>query len=412
MRLLAAGILGLVTVLAAGCGEDPPPGPSAVAGPPSASAAPPRKAFDPPTRFDAAAGLPLGPGRADDVLLYANTAFVGGETGTTATDLLTGRQAPLLAPTNPPLQRPGGLGKPVGHPPALVQRPGQGAAVVVPYPVTVPASGTTAARQAVELVVADAATGQKITVLTVDATPAEGDFTAVAGEYAQVVGSQGNVVVLTVGKQVTVAADLTTGSVLWRKDDVRAAAVLGDTVVGVTAPDGSDKQAIVGLGVTDGARRWSALDVRNADVAPGGPAFVVVLAEQNDGKRFYALVHGDGKVTDQATGQYGAGLRCRYDAAAVTVCAIATSDPLFGLAATTGKVLWQLPATGRVAPAVTAVWHGAVYGTANGKPLVLDAHTGADREPNPGLAPVAVTGYAGVSADPAGQTLLAYPAVG
>jgi hypothetical protein len=52
---------------------------------------------------------------------------------------------------------------------------------------------------------------------------------------------------------------------------------------------------------------------------------------------------------------------------------------------------------------VTAAWHGAVYGTAGDKPLVLDAKTGVDREPSPGLAPAAVSGYAGF-VGPGGRT--------
>jgi outer membrane protein assembly factor BamB len=127
--------------------------------------------------------------------------------------------------------------------------------------------------------------------------------------------------------------------------------------------------------------------VQQATLAAAGPAFVAVLGEQVDGKRFYALVHADGTITDREQGQYDGGLRCRYDGVSVTVCAIGVSNPLFALDATTGKDLWQLPATGRIAPNVTAVWDGAVYGTAGGKPLVLDAHTGTDKETSPGLAP-------------------------
>jgi outer membrane protein assembly factor BamB len=411
-RRLTAGALLTVAALAAGCTSDPAPTPTTpTPAPASSAAAPTRQSFDPPIRFDPTA-QPLGQGRDQDVLLYDQTAFVAGETGTTVTDLLTGKAAATLAPAHPPVQRPGGLGKPVGHTPMLVQRAGK-PAVVIPYAVQIPASGTTAAKQAVQLLVADAGTGAQLAELSVAATPAEGDgdFTAVAAEYVTVVGAQGNTLVLTVGKQVTVGVDLTTGSVLWRNTALQAVTVLGDTVVGLTAPDAGLAQKVIGVGVSDGTRRWSTATVRNAELAAAGPAYAVLLAEQDGGKRLYVRVSGDGKLTDRATGAYPSGLVCRYDQAAVTVCTLGTAL-VFALDATSGKQLWQLPATGRTAPAVTAVWHGAVYGTAGDKPLVLDAKTGVDREPSPGLAPVAVSGYAGVTSATQDRSLSAYPAIG
>ncbi|MFC4066720.1 hypothetical protein [Actinoplanes subglobosus] len=405
-RRLAAGALLTVAALAA-CTSDPASTPLT----PASSAAAPRQAFDPPVRF-AATGQPLGDGRSQDVLLYDQTAFVGGETGATVTNLLTGRAPATLSPTNPPVQRPGGLGKPVGHTPHLVQRAGK-PAVVIPYAVQIPASGTTTAQQAVQLLVADAGTGEQLAVLSVAAVPAEGDgdFTAVAGEYVTVVGAQGNTLVLTVGKQVTVGVDLTTGSVLWRNTALQAATVLDDTVVGLTAPDAGLAQKVIGVGVADGAPRWSTETVRNAELAPAGPAYAVLLAEQGRGKRLYARISGDGTLTDRATGAYPSGLACRYDQAAVTVCTMGTSL-VFALDATSGEQLWQLPATGRTAPTITAVWHGAVYGAASDTPMVLDAKTGTDREPSPGLAPVAVSAYSGVSGATGDTSLSAYPATG
>ncbi len=411
-RRLTAGALLAVAALAAGCTSGPAPAPTPpTPAPASSAAAPTRQSFDPPVRFGPT-GLPLGEGRAQDVLLYAHTAFVAGETGTTVTDLLTGQAAATLAPTRPPVPRSGGLGRPAGHTPHLVQRGGK-PAVVVPYAVSAPASGTTAAKQAVHLLVADAATGEQLAELSVAATPAEGngDFTAVAGEYVTVVGAQGNTIVLTIGKQVTVGVDLTTGSVLWRNTALQAVTVLDDTVVGLTAPDAGREQKVIGVGVADGTRRWSTATIRNAELVAAGPAYAVLLAEQDAAKRLYARVSSDGKLTDRATGAYNAGLTCRYDQAAVTVCATGPSL-VFALDATSGKPLWQLPATGRSAPTVTAVWHGAVYGTVGDRPVALDAKTGVDREPSPGLAPAAVSGYAGVTNATQGTALSAYPAVG
>jgi hypothetical protein len=65
---------------------------------------------------------------------------------------------------------------------------------------------------------------------------------------------------------------------------------------------------------------------------------------------------------------------------------------------------------------VTAVWHGAVYGRANDQPVVLDAKTGADREPSPGIAPVAVNAHGGVTTVKTAEGLIAglavHPATG
>jgi outer membrane protein assembly factor BamB len=219
--------------------------------------------------------------------------------------------------------------------------------------------------------------------------------------------------VLTMGRQVTAAVDLTTGATLWRNNAFRAAALLDEVVVGMSVPRSGSKSILTGLAVADGVKRWTGPALSTADVVPGGPSFAVMIAEETFGDRFYALVRADGTLSGRTKGIFGMGLRCRYDDVSLTVCATAGTDLLFALDATTGKDLWQLPAPGRTTPSVTAVWHGAVYGTASGAPVVLDARTGVDREPRPGLAPVAVTGHTGVAAETAGTAgLTAYPATG
>lgn len=86
----------------------------------------------------------------------------------------------------------------------------------------------------------------------------------------------------------------------------------------------------------------------------------------------------------------------------MVVCA--SFDGVLAFDATNAKMFWQLPdeAANRVAPTVTAVWHGAVYGgTANG-PVVLDATTGADRSTAPGAAPSWVSEFGGIALDDQG----------
>jgi hypothetical protein len=57
---------------------------------------------------------------------------------------------------------------------------------------------------------------------------------------------------------------------------------------------------------------------------------------------------------------------------------------------------------------VTAVWHGAVYGTTENGPVVLDATTGEDRSTEAGAAPSWVSEYAGIALDDKGAPV-AYP---
>ncbi|WP_174527415.1 PQQ-binding-like beta-propeller repeat protein [Micromonospora maritima] len=406
-RLQAVAVIVALVATSAGCGDDDPP-PPASTGAPAPATTPSTPAFDPPTRFRPT-GIALGQARPGDVLLRGTTAFVAGDAGTTVLDAGTGRRLSVLTPKQTPITRDPAA---AGHRPVLIDPSGR-PTVVVPYAVEIPASGTVASRQAVELLVIDATDGRLTTTVTVDAKPAEGDFSLVAADPVRVVGGRGTAVVLGIGKQVTVVVDVSTGNTLWRDDEFTASALLGDTVVGLTAPDTRYRRSVTGLALLDGAERWSALSVADAELAAAGPSFVVAVGRQNDGRRFYALVKKDGTLANRTTGEYRVGLRCSYDEAAVTVCALGNSEPLFALDSTSGDDLWQLPATGRRAPRMTAAWHGAVYGTVNGAAVVLDARTGLDRSVSPGVAPVAVTAYGGLAADPSdGDTVVFHPAAG
>lgn len=404
-----------LTLLTAGCSTTsasppaPAPTPAGSAASSSTASASARPVFDPPTRFDVT-GRPAGTARERDLLLHQNLLFAAGANAVTVTDVLTGTLVATLAPDRTPLTEEQTYGRQVAHPPALL-RTADRSVVVVPYPVTLPASGSTTAREAVELIVADATTGQRTSSVLVDAAPAEQHFSAIAERYPTVVAGNGTVVTVTIGKQITAAVDLTTGATLWRKA-VRAAALLGDTVVALTPENSTGRRSIVGLGLADGVQRWSAATVTTADLAPAGPQFVVVVGDREPGGRFYALLDSRGKLSRTTNGDYPSRLACHYDQSAVTVCTMGT--PLvFAIDAATGTDLWELPASGRDAPEVTAVWHGAVYGTVAGKPVVLDARTGTDKETDPGLAPIAVNGHGAVVAAQPGLTAIEFhPALG
>lgn len=203
-----------------------------------------------------------------------------------------------------------------------------------------------------------------------------------------------------------------TGSVRRRANDFGAAALVGDTVLGLTTADSRFLQTVAGRNVTDGVKRFAGPKVRYPALVPTGPGFAALVAEADNGKGFYALVSANGKLSRRTDGSYGARLHCWYDAASITVCALSGTQLLWAIDATTGADLWQLPATGRKAPEVTAAWHGAVYGTVSDEPIVVDAHTGTDKQTNPVLAPASVNGHAGVAAGADQATLSAHPTIG
>ncbi|MGW1917061.1 hypothetical protein ACWCQS_41945 [Streptomyces sp. NPDC002076] len=94
--------------------------------------------------------------------------------------------------------------------------------------------------------------------------------------------------------------------------------------------------------------------------------------------------------------------KCVYDDRNALVCFGTGPEGLlaYGLDASNGKDLWQLPdqQADRIAPQVTAVWHGRVYGTTDHGTVTLDARTGKDL-PNPGVAPYLVNESAGLALD-------------
>lgn len=77
-----------------------------------------------------------------------------------------------------------------------------------------------------------------------------------------------------------------------------------------------------------------------------------------------------------------------------------------------GELLWKLPnrTAYRIAPRVTAVWHGRIYGSTENGPVALDARTGEGLPTSPGIAPYAVNEYVGLALK--GTEAVAFPAVG
>lgn len=203
----------------------------------------------------------------------------------------------------------------------------------------------------------------------------------------------------------------------WSKPKLFGRALVGGTVVAVQPQDETNtRQTVTGLSAVDGTAAWSLPDsLYEASVTPAGPGFAAVEGrDYGRGRATFRLLDAAGKdviPASQATGKNVAyGMRCAWDQRAVTVCT--GVGIVLALDAGFGAELWRLPdpAANRVAPQLTAVWHGAVCGQASGRPVVLDVATGWDLT-TPAVAPVQVSATTVIAPDSTG-TLRAYPATG
>lgn len=401
------------SLLVAGCDGSPeetgqpPTAPSAGQ---SASSAPPRRAFDPPTRFDPAAAVRLpdeatahtGPdtllpsrGSGLPVVLYGTTLYIATKrSGLLRVDTTTGQVTDSVAPTG----QPAGM---VLYPPILAELDGV-PTVLAPVTVTTPGSGTTPDSYAVEILAVAAEDGTKrwsFEIPTDRISP-------------QVVGVSGNVLVLD-GDGTVYGVDLTARKVVWQRKDFDPRMVIDGLVIGVALLDGAGiaKKAMA-LRASDGREQWSDADNSYEGMGiSGGPSWVAITGRRYDDGRYYI------RVVDTRTGKGDpqdsrapVSVTCRFDAVSITVC---SGYATWAFDVSDGETLWQLPdeKANRIAPEVTAVWHGAVYGSTAHGPLVLDARTGADREVSAGVAPILVNEYVGIATLRPQKGLFAIPAV-
>ncbi|MFJ5803748.1 outer membrane protein assembly factor BamB family protein [Streptomyces decoyicus] len=384
-----------------------------------AASAPPRKSYDPPQKF-AGKGAPLPQAAAGDSISLGGTirkplplalhgigAYVAAADSLQVVDTGTGKVTATVRPRHKSIAEEGAE----TSAPFLTQ---DGRQALAPFVVQFPGKGTTPSRAGVELDAVDTATGKAAWTLDLDNLPS---WVGQPETRARVVAATKSTAVISVtnGEMgATYAVDLDNRKATWHNDKVAAAAVIGDTAVAATSKD-SVRQQVIGLDIDhDGKRSWSKLDGYELTVRPAGPHLVAITGTDYDsGDSIGVLLKPDGSTAADLTGD-SSGLTCHYDDASVTICQ--TEEPrTLALDATTGKQLWSLPEKGgnRVAPTVTAAWHGVVYGTTSNGPVALDAKTGADRSTSPGAAPVAVNEYTGVALDQTEhRTLIAYPATG
>lgn len=386
--------------------------------------------FDPPKAFaptgvELPSGLTAGPagfGSAAGWALVDSAVYAPDASGRlVAFDTARGKTAAVLAhPDLPAAPTPDG--GPAAGAAAVPGRPaladiGGRPYVLFPQTVRVPGHGTTQGRTVLAVTAVDPATRAVAWTASVPQSPSDGD----AAPIPAVLGVRGTTLVLAVTDRyqqsgTVYALDTTTRALRWSEPGFLGRALAGDTVVAVQPQDQTNtRQTVTGLSVADGAPRWSFPNsLYQTAVTPAGPVFAAVEGrDYASGKAVFRLVDGSGAdviPASQATTRLTTyGMRCAFDDKSVTVCT--GVGIVLALDAAGGKELWRLPdqAANRVAPQVTAVWHGAVYGQAAGRPVVLDAVTGQDLA-TPALAPIQVSATTAVAPDPKTGALHAYPA--
>ncbi|GAA4965297.1 PQQ-binding-like beta-propeller repeat protein [Actinoplanes utahensis] len=406
---LLAGIAG--TVLVAGCGTPATPDtPDAMPEKSVAATSPAPAAFDPPRTFGPL-GAPLPPsvrrgknGRLP-VLLAGARAYVASVDQLLVVDLPSGASTGALTPRNEPAFDTDMIdwsGRYAPTPPVLVDDGGR-ARVVTAFAATVRGEGTTAPRPVVEVLTVDAAGGEEVARAELPADP-DADR-----EQPAVVGAHGSTVVLRIGADTT-AVDITTGKVVWKRAGFTAQAVADGLVVG----ENEDLTVMRALDVAGGGQKWQSKPYRLVEVAPASPKVFTATGTDSAGREVFQLVEAaSGRVLDSsvADSPIAYEVDCVWDQASVTVCQTGRPQQWVSAFDDTGKWLWELPADGRVAPRVTTAWHGAVYGTTDNGPVVLDARSGADRETRPGAAPVLVNESFGVGPLPETDVQQAHPAL-
>ena len=264
---------------------------------------------------------------------------------------------------------------------------------------TIPGKGTTPEQPAITVLAVDAESGQTVLTIQVptpDAIPA-GALSSKGP--TKVFGVADNLIAVGRGNG-TFVVNADTKRLAWQRKDFITREVMDDVVIGENTKPANDngEDEVLGLHLADGRAAWTAPD-RDAGITvqPAGPHLVVV----NTSKSVLFLSTVDGKVRMQlpqtAASTLLAGTWCGYDDRSMMVCTgprrmvgIDPNDLARG-------PKWQIEeGSGREIPEVSAVFHGAVYGTTSNGPVVLDAVTGADKPDPPQLVPELVNEHVGI----------------
>jgi len=214
----------------------------------------------------------------------------------------------------------------------------------------------------------------------------------------RIVGVQGRYVVLETwigdGTHRAVVLDARRNALAWQRSATVLAVDRGRVVLGTGNIDRPGR--VEARGVADGRLQWKAL---------AGTRSVVPIGEGSGVLRLFRA-GPDGPTTDAvrlATGATGASqpasstrwsCQSGFDIALCSSTTAARRVVAFDLR--DGHRLWQLPARGRSAPAVTLVQGAHAYGVLNaGKGVVLDIRTGREESADSGAAPSVVGAWGG-----------------
>ncbi|MFG2298483.1 hypothetical protein [Streptomyces sp. NPDC048603] len=430
-------IAALALVFVAGCTQQPERVDSAPPAPTGKQAIPARPVYDPPAKFDTEAGvlMPwestsglltfargtwLGDGRIP-VALHKDKAYIATLDRLLAFNTTTGSLTATITPTAEALRVLDKGNRNNAAPPVIT--PGANPLVLTPFFVRQPGAGTQAPRELIELTATDASSDKVAwrLPLALPSWTKEG-----RAHFVSVVGATETVAVVTVSTgdsplfsaATTYGIDLATRRVLWTKDLFKATAMTENIVAG-ELETGSTYEAAAGYDLLTGAERWRGDDRYSLDVKTAGPHLLLVQARHKNDyllKVRQFLDAETGTVKREVPEDF-AGSRCDHDGKTTIVCSWDLGN-LYKVRAfndRTASPMWQLPdqTANRIAPRVTAVWNGRVYGKTDDGPLALDAQTGADLPTQPGVAPFLVNGYTGLALSPAPEDdLTAYPATG
>ncbi len=186
---------------------------------------------------------------------------------------------------------------------------------------------------------------------------------------------------------------------------IRAAGVLNGTVVGVkgTGGEGAKDNAIVQVDAVSGTVKKTvpvpSMNYLSIAGSGGKHAYFSGTGAVQDTKyehhyvnSFYAVDIATGEIVESKlpnSKEQGGGAGCFSDHVAAVVCNVSIGDQkgIVGFDDTTGNIAWKYDASAnRLVPAVTAIYNGLVYGSADEQAILLDAKTGQD-VPKPSATP-------------------------
>lgn len=272
--------------------------------------------------------------------------------------------------------------------------------------------GTDAGRRGITVIALDAGTGRSLWTREI-----AGDTVAADSETVpHVVGADSRHVLIASYEEgyattppLSALLDTRTGRVIWTDPDFKAVDLEQSVAVGVRG-DGD----FAGRSASDGTRLWQRdLQLGEPRTADPGPGLTWADGTEAGGTLLIDPATGATRLNSGDTSLE----RCRYDGWNTTVCAGADGSGdavVWAVDVRTARVLWRLPdaSAHRVAPVVTAAWHGVVYAQAD-QAMTLDARTGQDLRTDIGpVSPTLVNDGYGLLYDHTVRTIDVYRAGG